>query len=427
MSNTPAVSAPEDSPADAALTPRELADFFEHAPVSLHWAGPDGRILKVNRAELELLSYSRDEYVGREAAGFHKNPQSLRAALALLAGGQSVPPFESQLRCKDGSFKDVIIALNALRIQGRLLHVRCFTSDITCLRRQEALSAALDTQLLHAARLAGMEEVASSVLHSVGNVLNSLNVSAIASVERLTNSRLNGLPRVAELVRAHAGDLGEFLTADARGKKLPEYLETLARYWNEEQATLLRELRRLNHFVNHIKDIVSRQQSLAGLAGHPESASISDLIEDGLTLAVSDADRLGVTLRRDCAIDFALTVDRRKFMLILVNLISNARDAVLAGDAKNKQIIVRSELLPEGYVRVDVTDNGVGITAEDLARIFTRGFTTKKSGHGFGLHSSALVARDLGGSLTVKSEGRGQGATFTVKIPLAPGINKERL
>jgi signal transduction histidine kinase len=82
-------------------------------------------------------------------------------------------------------------------------------------------------------------------------------------------------------------------------------------------------------------------------------------------------------------------------------------------------------LVQEGYARVDVIDNGLGIPAENLDRVFARGFTTKKNGHGFGLHSSALAARDLGGSLTAQSEGPGRGAIFTVKIPLAPGARKE--
>ncbi|HEY3864449.1 MAG TPA: PAS domain-containing sensor histidine kinase [Verrucomicrobiae bacterium] len=410
----------EDDPADKALTRRELADFFEHAPMSLHWAGPDGRILKTNQAELAMLGYTREEYVGREAAAFHQDPLPVRAAMTQLARGEKVPPFESQLRCKDGSFKNVIIALNALRENNRLQHVRCFTSDITRLRRQEALSAALDSQLLHAARLAGMEEVASSVLHNVGNVLNSLNVSALTVMERVSNSRLDGVARVAELVRAQADHLDTFFAAGANGNKLPDYLETLARYWSEEQSALLRELKRLTDHVNHIKDVVSRHQSLTGLSGHAESASISDLIEDALTLAASGLERLGVSLRRDCAKDFALNVDRRKFMLILVNLITNARDSVLAKEDRKKEITVRGELLQEGYVRVDVIDNGVGIPPENLDRIFARGFTTKKLGHGFGLHSSALAARDLGGSLTAQSGGPDRGAIFTVKIPQAP-------
>jgi signal transduction histidine kinase len=243
--------------------------------------------------------------------------------------------------------------------------------------------------------------------------------------DRVSNSRMSGLASVAGLLKQHSGDLAHFLTTDERGKKLPGYLDTLASYWTEEQAWLLHELERLNNYISHIKDVVSRQQSLTGLAGHAESASISDLIEDGLTIALSGAERLGVELRRECAVDFAVNVDRRKFSLILVNLLTNARDSVLASGRKEKQIIVRNEMLPGNYARVDVVDNGMGIPAENLERIFVRAFTTKKDGHGFGLHSSALAARDLGGSLTVQSEGLGRGAIFTVKIPLAPPTMKE--
>jgi signal transduction histidine kinase len=73
----------------------------------------------------------------------------------------------------------------------------------------------------------------------------------------------------------------------------------------------------------------------------------------------------------------------------------------------------------EGRVRVSVIDNGVGIPAENLTRIFNQGFTTRKDGHGFGLHSGALAARELGGSLHVHSDGAGQGASFTLELPLA--------
>jgi len=403
----------------------DLADFFEHAPIGLHWAGPDGLILRVNQAELDLTGYAREEYLGRPAAQFHQNPQLLRAALEQLARGETVPTFESQLLCKNGSVVEVLISLDALRRDGTLVHARCFTRDITRARREEALNAALNLQLVNAARLAGMEEVASNVLHNVGNVLNNVNVSALTAIERVTHSRLSALIQVAELVRSHADDLAQFVATDPRGQKLPGYLETLARYWSDEQALLLRELRRLTVSVNHIKDVVSRQQFLTGPAGRAESVSISALIDDSVAIAIAGADRLGIRIRRDYTIDFSLLVDRRKLMLILVNLLGNARDAVAEVESKNRQIAVRSELLPEGHVRVEVQDNGAGISAENLSRIFDRGFTTKKDGHGFGLHSSALAARELGGSIEAQSEGPGRGARFTVIIPLAQGIRKD--
>jgi two-component system, LuxR family, sensor kinase FixL len=403
----------------------DLADFFEHAPIGLHWAGPDGLILRVNQAELDLTGYPREEYLGRPSAQFHKNPDLMRAALGRLAHGETVPAFESQLVCKNGSAVDVLISLDALRRNGALVHARCLTSDITLSKREEAHSAAQNLQLRNAARLAGMEEVASNVLHNVGNVLNSVNVSATTAIERISHSQLSGLASVAELVRAHADNLADFVTTDPRGLKLPHYLETLARYWTDEQALLLRELRRLTVSINHIKDIVSRQQSLTGPFGQAESVSVSALIDDSLAVAIAGPDRLAIDIRRDYTIDFSIHVDRRKCMLILVNLLANARDAVTGIESRNKQIIVRTELLQEGFLRVEVQDNGAGIAAEDLGHVFDRGFTTKKAGHGFGLHSSALAARELGGSIEVHSEGPGCGARFAVNIPLSPGIKKD--
>ena len=413
-----------DFNAEMALV-QSLADFLAHAPIGLHWTGPDGLILRVNQTELDLTGYAREEYLGRPAAQFHKKPEPMRAALGRLAGGQSVPAFASQLLCKSGAVLEVFISLGAHRRKGALVQARCFTRDLTLARREEALSTALNLQLVNAARLAGMEEVASNVLHNVGNVLNSVNVSATTAVERVAHSRLSGLAHVAELVRSHADDLAHFVASDPRGRRLPGYLETLARYWSDEQALLLRELRRLTVSVNHIKDVVSRQQFLTGPAGQTETVSLSTLIDDSVAIAIPGADTLGIRIRRDYTIDFSILVDRRKFMLILVNLLGNARDAVTEAESRNKQITVRSELLQEGFGRVEVQDNGAGITPQNLPRIFARGFTTKKAGHGFGLYSSALAARELGGSIEAQSDGPGRGARFSVKIPLSPGIRKD--
>ncbi|HEX5747505.1 MAG TPA: ATP-binding protein [Archangium sp.] len=80
-------------------------------------------------------------------------------------------------------------------------------------------------------------------------------------------------------------------------------------------------------------------------------------------------------------------------------------------------LTVKLERTTSGLVRIQVHDNGMGIAPEMLTRIFQYGFTTREEGHGFGLHSSALAAQELGGSLTVHSEGPGHGATFTLELP----------
>jgi len=105
---------------------------------------------------------------------------------------------------------------------------------------------------------------------------------------------------------------------------------------------------------------------------------------------------------------------------ILVNLVRNAKHACVESGRATKRLTVRVAA-DEGLVKVAVTDDGIGIPAENLTRIFNHGFTTRKHGHGFGLHSGALAAKEMGGSLTVESAGVGQGATFTLELPLHPG------
>jgi signal transduction histidine kinase len=111
-------------------------------------------------------------------------------------------------------------------------------------------------------------------------------------------------------------------------------------------------------------------------------------------------------------------VDRHKVLQILVNLLTNAKYACDESNRPEKRINVWIRKDSSDHVRIGVCDNGVGIAAENLNRVFEHGFTTRKTGHGFGLHSCALAARELGGSLTAQSDGPGKGATFILEIPL---------
>ena len=119
-----------------------------------------------------------------------------------------------------------------------------------------------------------------------------------------------------------------------------------------------------------------------------------------------------------------MPVDKHKVLQILVNLISNAKYALSDSDAKERQLTIAISRQPsrassdDGFAEVSITDNGIGIARENLIRIFGHGFTTKKNGHGFGLHSGALAAKEMGGSLSVQSAGPGKGATFTLSLPL---------
>lgn len=273
------------------------------------------------------------------------------------------------------------------------------------------------SQLLDASRRAGMAEVATNVLHNVGNVLNSVNVSAGLVAECVQNSKAMELGLVVTLLKEHEGDLANFIANDARGKHLPLYLAQLSECVRAERDTTLHEVDSLRANIDHIKDIVTMQQNYAKVSGVKELVSPLDLVEDSLRMNAGALTRHKVSVIREFEQVPQLNLDKHKVMQILVNLVRNAKYACDESPQEEKWIKIRIAN-DNGYVKISVTDNGVGIPPENLTRIFIHGFTTRAEGHGFGLHSGALAARELGGSLNAHSAGLGMGATFTLKLPL---------
>ena len=288
--------------------------------------------------------------------------------------------------------------------------------DITERKRADAERQEAGRHLLEVSRRAGMAEVATSVLHNVGNVLNSVNVSCAVVADKVAKSRVGSVGKTAELLREHAGDPGAFFTTDPRGRKLPDFLTKLAERLAEEQEDVLHELQLLAKNIDHIKQIVVMQQNYAKVSGVTEVMRVTDLIEDSLRINEGALMRHEVEVVREYSEAPWITLEKHKAMQILVNLIRNAKHACDASGRPEKKITVRVAH-DEGRVRIAIMDNGVGIARENLTRIFAHGFTTKTDGHGFGLHSSALAAQEMGGSLTVQSGGAGRGATFILELP----------
>jgi C4-dicarboxylate-specific signal transduction histidine kinase len=234
------------------------------------------------------------------------------------------------------------------------------------------------------------------------------------------DSESAGLARAVALMDAHAHDLGDYITSDPRGRLLPGYLKQLAQALAEERQGIADELAALTKSVKHIKEIVATQQSYAGASSVVEEVQITDLVEDALRIDTGGLADHQVSVVRAFAPVPLLMLDKHRVLLILVNLISNARFAMKGGPDAGHRLTLRVEVAPDGTLQVAVSDTGEGIPAENLTRIFAHGFTTKKDGHGFGLHSCVLAAREMGGTLVAHSDGPGLGATFTLKLPLQP-------
>ena len=254
------------------------------------------------------------------------------------------------------------------------------------------------------------------MLHNVGNVLTSVNVSSSLIAEKISSSKVVNVTKVASLLREHESDLAGFFTNDPKAKRLPDYLENLASYLAEEQDEILHEVSSLVSNVVHIREIVAMQQNYAKTSGLLETLDPAELVNDALAMNREAMVRHKIIVRRDFADVPSIVTERHKVLQILVNLIRNAKQACKETGLPDRQIVIGVKNA-DATVKISVSDNGVGIPEENLTLIFGHGFTTRKEGHGIGLHSGALAAKELGGELKVTSKGLGHGATFTLELP----------
>jgi signal transduction histidine kinase len=273
---------------------------------------------------------------------------------------------------------------------------------------------------LELARQAGMAELATNVLHNVGNVLNSVNTSSSLLSERLRTMRVEPLVKVSGMLKERGEKLATFLTEDARGRRLPEFLDTLGVHLSEQRDELLELATDLQRHVEHIRLIVELQQTYATSSCLVETASMEELIEDALRINEGALARHGITIERQFASLPPLLLDKHKLLQILLNLVSNAKYAMNDKPPGERRLTLKLERPAENRLCLQVKDNGMGIAPELLTKIFQHGFTTRKEGHGFGLHSCAIAAHSLGGSLVAHSDGPGKGATFTLELPCVP-------
>lgn len=301
---------------------------------------------------------------------------------------------------------------------GNIVGIIGISRNITERKLAELEQDRLQRQVVDLSRLAGMSEVAASVLHNVGNVLNSVNVSCTVLTEMVRESKVASLARTAAILKEHEADLARFLSEDPKGNLLPDFLGSLAERLVSEQEAMLGELALLNRNIDHIAQIINVQQSLAQVGGLREMVDIGVLVEAALQMNASMFMRHHMEIVRDFEKLPEFWADKHKILQILVNLIRNAKHALADGGVDEKCLTIRVAASGVNSVAISVADNGIGIASENLVKVFEYGFTTKKDGHGFGLHGGALSAQEMGGRLSVSSGGRGLGATFTLEIPM---------
>ena len=372
----------------------------------------------VNPSLMELLGYEEEELVGQSPSLIFGEEFAQGSIIENLLLQGSVSGIESSFLTHDGRSIPISVSGSMMQDeQGQFQGLVCVAQDITERKRMEEEKLQLHEQLVDTSRQLGMAEVASDVLHNVGNVLNSINVSIGVITDLLKNSMVGDVSRISQLFHKHREDLGNYFTTNPKGKQIPAYLEKLSSQLVEEQHAAIAELDRLRENAHHAQQCVASQQDLAKVTGITEPVSVVALMEEAIAVNQEWLEGGQINVIREFEEIPLLIVDKRQVLEVVVDVIRNACQAMAS--VSMKQLVVRAKLIPgpPDSVCLEIEDSGVGLAAEDLTKIFGQGHNTKEGMRGMSLHSGALVAKNLGGALRAYSEGIGHGATFSLELP----------
>ncbi len=377
----------------------------------------------VSRQSARLLGYTPEQWMEGENFWREKlHPEDQWAVADRARRVAEKAPYACEYRMLAADGRTVWVRESAAVTpdsHGQPLVVQGVFYDITAQKRAAEELEEANSSLVDSSRFAGMAEVATGVLHNVGNVLNSVNVSGNVISERLRGSKVIELGKVAGLLTLQAADFAGFVARDPRGPHIPELISRVAEALRAEHAELLEEVDSIARNIAHIKEIVSMQQGFAKGHGLVEELDVQAVVDDAIKINSTSLTRHRITVVQAFEEVPRVLVDKHLVLQILVNLLRNAKQAIESSGRGERRIVVKIQGNGGEFVKITVQDSGSGIAAENLTRIFAHGFTTKKDGHGFGLHSSALAATGMGGALSAHSDGPETGAIFSLDLPVA--------
>ncbi|MDP8208124.1 MAG: PAS domain S-box protein [Candidatus Electryonea clarkiae] len=396
--------------------------IFENATMGIFRSHPDGHILTANNSAATILGYKDSQDVIENITNLSEQVYADsrdRDMILKMMQKRGEATRELLFKRKDGT--QISVKLNIWAVmdnESKLRFIEGFIEDITDRKQIEKELSDTQKKLLESAHSAGMAEIATSVLYNVGNALNGATTSTSVLRKTLKESRVSQLSKLSEVVIQHEDNFADFAANNPQGKKLPKFLGQLGEVITSEWKRLKDQTITLDKSHDHIRQIIALQQNYAGVDGVMERVILPELVNDAVQLFGASFERHHIKFNIESQENLeAVAISKHRVLQIMINLLKNARDAVKEVTEKVREITVWVDY-EDDVATIRVADNGSGIAAENLEKIFGYGFTTKEDGHGYGLHGCANSAREMGGSLTAKSNGLGKGATFILTLPI---------
>ncbi len=386
----------------------------------------NGYIIFVNKAWARMHGWETDELQGEEYNLFHTKEQLLKEVNYFKKMVRKNGKNEGEVPHvrKNGTEFPTWMSVSELREDnwkeetGNVIGIVCIARDITEQIKAETDLAAAQNELIEKAHQAGMADIATGTLHNVGNILNSVKTSTYVITDVLKRSSLEGFIKANGLLKENIDNIEDFIVTNPKGLKLMKYFLKLEDSFKKEEEKINKHLIRMKNKVEAISEVITAQQNYAGANSLNEKYELSEIVEDALTMQAGSMERYNIVIEKDFRKVPQVSVQKTKLVHILINLIQNAKDAMLemAADKRRLKFMIYSE---NGAIFIKACDTGSGIKRENLDKVFSHGFTTKKSGHGFGLHSSANYMSEMGGRMWAESKGVEEGAEFYLRFPIS--------
>ncbi len=377
-----------------------------------------GTITKVNRTTTESLVYEEHELVGQSMDVFLVNEV---ASLPYRQNSETqLHDTEGTFLSKDGRRIPVILSRSSFSDdEGNLQGTICIARDITGKKEAEEQLDSAQKEMIKNAHNAGMADIATGTLHNVKNIITSVQTTANYVYRLLGSSKVAGYRKANAVLRNNIDRISDFVSNDPKADPLMKYYLHFEDAIVKEQETVKENVKRLLELTENITKVISAQQSYAGSCSMNEYYDLAKIVDDAITMQMGTIRSYEIKIEKEISDIQQVRVQKTKLVHIIVNLLKNARDALLDNpeDRRNVRISIESD---DDSAYIKIGDNGLGIAPDNLSQIFNHGFTTKRDGHGFGLHSSASYMAEMGGKMSVESEGLGKGTTFILTFPIDP-------
>jgi len=274
-------------------------------------------------------------------------------------------------------------------------------------------------RLMDQAHKRGMED-STGILHNIANIMNSVNVTTHSIENLMSVSVVNDLLMANKMLEARFDELDDFIKNDPKGKKLMQYYVSMSESFENFQKKLQIHINRLLDKIGLIEGIINEQQSFIGVRSSLEEIDLVPIVDDVLKMYQTLIDRFGIKVIRNADDSVVALGQRTKLFHVLTNIIKNGIESMEDTSDGDKVLSVAVYRESEN-VFIRVSDSGPGISAGNLESIFAYGFTTKKNGHGFGLHSCANYMTEMKGRIWAEHGEGGRGAVFVMQFRSPPG------